>query len=45
MFGEDYAQKNNKPCFEHNENSVLQYITMCNRFGFEIVGVDRQGRI
>lgn len=36
MFGDDYALKNNKPCFEHNENSVLQYITMCNRFGFEI---------
>lgn len=35
MFGKDYAEKNNKACFEHNENSVLQYITLCNRFGFE----------
>jgi len=47
MFGEEYVAKNNVPrkpgssklkniCFEHNENSVLQYITMCDRFGYEI---------
>ena len=35
MFGEEYSSVNNKACFEHNENSVLQYITLCNRFGFE----------
>lgn len=35
MFGEEYAAANDKVCFEHNENSVLQYITLCNRFGFE----------
>ena len=23
-------------CFEHNENSVLQYIMLCHRFGYEV---------
>lgn len=36
LFGNDYVDKCEKNiCFEHNENSVLQYITLCNRFGFE----------
>lgn len=35
MFGDAYAEANDKVCFEHNENSVLQYITFCNRLGFE----------
>lgn len=47
LFGEQYVEKNNVPkkpgnsqtkniCFEHNENSVLQYIIMCKRYGYEI---------
>ncbi len=39
IFGEKYANagkdgKNGKPCFEHNENSVIQYLIMCERLGF-----------
>ena len=36
LFGEKYVNtgKNGEPCFEHNENSVIEYITLCNRFGF-----------
>lgn len=36
LFGSQYTNtgKNGNPCFEHNENSVIQYITLCNRFGF-----------
>lgn len=45
VFGNDYFEevkstnKNNKDnniCFEHNENSVLQYMILCREFGYEI---------
>lgn len=36
LFGEEYALANPNPCFEHNENSVLRFVTLCREFGFEI---------
>lgn len=35
MYGEKYASENKKITFEHNENSVLQYLMLCNEHGFE----------
>lgn len=35
LFGESYVSKNEKPCFEHNENSVLQYYLLCDEIGYE----------
>ena len=46
IFGEEYVEnlkgtrKNSKYpkniCFEHNENSVLRYITLCKEFEYEV---------
>ena len=46
IFGEEYVNKLNTPrknskypkniCFEHNENSVLRYITLCKEYGYEV---------
>ena len=34
LFGKEYSKSNNTPCFEHNENSVIQFIIFCEKFGF-----------
>lgn len=36
LYGEAYTNKNTKPGFEHNENSVLQYIMISDQLGYEI---------
>lgn len=36
LFGTSYASKNKKPCFEHNENSVLQYYIISSKLGYEV---------
>lgn len=35
IYGEKYATDNKKITFEHNENSVLQYLMLCKEHGFE----------
>ena len=36
MFGEEYAKENDAIKFEHNENSAIQFIIMCKRYGYEV---------
>lgn len=36
LFGEKYAEKNTKPGFEHNENSVLQYHMLSQELGYQV---------
>lgn len=35
IFGKDYAEKNSEQCFEHNENSAMTFVAICQHLEYE----------